>query len=72
MEVGLRATEEAALIVASFSFNPCFNGSWSESIGYRPQVFGKECFNPCFNGSWSERLQQDLEEFIEKVFQSLF
>ena len=41
------------------SFNPCFNGSWSESDG--TVCIGNECmgFNPCFNGSWSERVMVD-------------
>ena len=38
------------------SFNPCFNGSWSErglSMKLSQETYS---FNPCFNGSWSESL----------------
>ena len=40
----------------NLSFNPCFNGRWSESIS-RPKTLTVyiRCFNPCFNGRWSER-----------------
>ena len=38
-----------------FSFNPCFNGSWSERPFDNVNAYNCTGFNPCFNGSWSER-----------------
>ena len=36
------------------SFNPCFNGRWSERWQTAPCASRQQGFNPCFNGRWSE------------------
>ena len=55
MEVGLRESKRDFRKVSQKRFNPCFNGSWSESINKYYSIIPYRCFNPCFNGSWSER-----------------
>ena len=56
MEVGLRVYYHSQINRLLKSFNPCFNGSWSESLSSANSTDAGVCFNPCFNGSWSERL----------------
>ena len=72
MEVGLRALTFKLNSFISFCFNPCFNGSWSESL-FQPQLHPYKPVSILVLMEVGLREWEVINDLIKDVsFQSLF
>ena len=75
MDRPLKQGALAASVRYVASFNPCFNGSSSQTLFTLSVAFEEPCFNPCFNGSSSQTIlcsqvtmKWQVSSLIDKCF----